>query len=207
VGPGGEVYVAYEVFYSSGQRRQFFTKSTNGGSSFSPPVAITPYFDDLSFASTYRTDSFCSLVVNPVTGYVYAVYSDQPSTSAEVEFIRSSTPGGLVFTAPQIINDRATGQHFFPSMAADNLGDIHISWFDTRNSSTGSSHYDIYATRSSNNAASFAPNARVSPSIISAGSSAFIGDYAGIAADNGVAHPVWTTGGFNHGRLATATLH
>lgn len=206
VGPGGEVYIAYEVFYSGGQRRQFLTKSINGGSSFSAPVAITPFFNDLSFASTYRTNSFCSLAVNPVSGHVYVVYSDQPSSSAQVEFISSTTAGGLLFSAPQVINDQATGQHFFPSIATDNLGNIHSSWFDTRNSATGSSHYDVYATRSVNNGASFAPNARVSPAIISAGSAAFIGDYAGIAAAHGIAHPVWTTGGFNNGRLATATL-
>jgi hypothetical protein len=34
----------------------------------------------------------------------------------------------------------------------------------------------------------------------------FIGDYAGIAAAGGFAHPVWTSGGFNNGLLQTATL-
>src|SRR5207237_2210567 len=86
VGSRGEIYVAYEVYYSAGKRRQFLAKSTNGGSSFSVPVAITPYFNDLSFSSMYRTDSFCSLAVNPVTDYVYAVYADQPSANSQVKF-------------------------------------------------------------------------------------------------------------------------
>ena len=39
VGPQGQVYVAYEVFFVGNKRRQFLTKSTNGGLSFSTPVA------------------------------------------------------------------------------------------------------------------------------------------------------------------------
>jgi hypothetical protein len=82
---------------------------------------------------------------------------------------------------------------------------LHVSWFDTRNSAVVSM-YDIYATYSSNLGATFAPNARVTPALIKAGS--FIGDYAGIVAEptGGTAHPVWTSGGLNNGKLQTSTL-
>jgi hypothetical protein len=46
----------------------------------------------------------------------------------------------------------------------------------------------------------------VTPALINAGNATFIGDYAGIAAAMGFAHPVWTSGGFNNGSLQTATL-
>src|ERR1700757_5106779 len=42
VGPGGEVYVAYEVFLGTGQGQHFIAKSTNGGVSFGAAVAMTP---------------------------------------------------------------------------------------------------------------------------------------------------------------------
>ena len=66
--------------------------------------------------------------------------------------------------------------------------------------------YDIYATYSTDLGVSFAPNARVTPALIRAGS--FIGDYAGMVAEptNGVAHPMWTSGGLNNGKLQTTTL-
>jgi hypothetical protein len=42
--------------------------------------------------------------------------------------------------------------------------------------------------------------------LINSGTASFIGDYGGIAAAGGFAHPVWTNGGFNGGRLQTAAL-
>ena len=93
-----------------------------------------------------------------------------------------------------------------PAMTLDGRGTIHVSWFDTRNNRKGSSHYDIFATHSVDNGATFTPNTRVTPTLINAGTASFIGDYAGIAADGGFVHPVWTNGGFNGGRLQTTTL-
>jgi hypothetical protein len=207
VGPNGEVYVVYEVFYVGGLRRQFLAKSTNGGVTFSAPVAITPYFNELRFNSTYRKSSFAALAVSPTNGNIYVAYADQPSSTlgAQVEFIRS-TNGGASFTAPVVINDRSTGQQFMPALTVESTGRIHASWFDTRNSTSTAARYDIYATRSLDNGATFSPNARITPATVNAGTATFIGDYAGIAAAGGFGHPVWTSGGFNNGRLQTATL-
>jgi hypothetical protein len=89
---------------------------------------------------------------------------------------------------------------------------VHISWFDTRNSSS-TGLLDIYATFTTTNGTSFAPNAKVTAAKINAGGAGFIGDYSGIAARPngtvGLAHPVWTSGGVGgstSGRMQTATL-
>jgi hypothetical protein len=206
VGPNGSVYVVYEVFYTGNLRQHFLAKSSNGGNTFSVPVAITPVFKDLTFDSTYRKNSFVALGVNPATGYIYATYCDQPGTNAQLEFIKSTAPGATSFTAPAVINNDASGQRLMPAIAVDTAGTIHVSWFDTRNSPTTAAVYDIYATFSVDNGATFAPNARVTAFSVDAGSASFIGDYAGIAAAGGNAHPVWTSGGFNNGRLQTAAL-
>jgi hypothetical protein len=204
VGPDGTVYVVYEVFYAGNQRAQFLTKSTNGGSTFTTPVVITPKFNELNIGSLYRTDSFASIAVGST---VNVVYSDQPGATAQVAYIHSGASGAGThngFSTPVVINDVSTGHHFFPSVAVDTKGGvIHTSWFDTRNSPSNPEFYDVYATYTKNGSA-FATNARVTPSIIDSGSGSifgqFIGDYAGIAAAfNGSvseAHPVWTSGGF-----------
>ena len=186
----------------------------NGELSFSAPVAITALFNELSFKSTYRKNSFASLAVSPANGDVFVVYADQTSstTGAEVEFIRSID--GINFSLPVVINDHSAGQQFFPAAAVDSSGNLHVSWFDTRNSKSGSSQYDIYATYSKNSGSSFATNARVTGALINAAKASFIGDYAGIAAaadtsgitTTTIAHPVWTNGGFNNGTLQTAAL-
>jgi hypothetical protein len=170
-------------------------------------VAITPLFNDLSFSSSYRKNSFPALAVSPANGNVYEVYADQPNATvgAEVEFI-ISTNGGASFSSPVVINDDSSGQQFMPAVTVDSSGVIHASWFDTRRSPADASLYDIFATFSKNDGGTFAPNAQVTSTLLDAGSVSFIGDYAGIAAADGFAHPVWTSGGFNDGLLQTARL-
>jgi hypothetical protein len=220
VGPDGTVFVAYEVFYIGGRRQQFLCYSTNGGGSFSVPVAVTPQFNELSFSSTYRKNSFCALAVQPAitattsTYAVYMVYADQPNSTvgAEVEFVRIPyvvTPPSLGSpSAPVVINNASAGHQFMPALTVDASGTIHASWFDTRRNPTSSSLYDIFATYSLDNGATFAPNQQVTTTQGNAGGSSFIGDYSGIAAAGGYAHPVWTSGGLSSAgsRLDTAAL-
>ena len=54
--------------------------------------------------------------------------------------------------------------------------------------------------------ATFGENARVTAATIDAGDATFIGDYNGVAAAAGSAHPVWTNGGFNNGSMQTARV-
>jgi hypothetical protein len=214
VDAAGNVYVAYEVFLVTGQGQHFIAKSTNGGVSFGAPVAMTPAFNNLSFSATYRDNSFPALAVSPVArkGFIYDVYTDQPTANARTAFVRSKTAGGLTFTTPVPANDSTKGQRLMPAVAADTNGVVHISWFDTRNS-TSTGLLDIYATFTTSNGTSFAPNAKVTAAHIDAGGAGFIGDYSGIAAGpnstTGLAHPVWTSGGVGgstSGRMQTATL-
>jgi hypothetical protein len=204
VGSNGNIYVAYLVYYVGGKRAVFLARSQDGGQSFSTAVAITPLFSEVSFNSTYRKNSFPSIAV--ASNNVYVVYADQGSTSSRVQFIRS-TDGGNSFSSPLSLNDSSTGQRLMPSVATDEGGGLHVSWFDTRFAPAGSSSsYDIFATRSSDSGLTFSHNARVSAATINAGSASFIGDYGGVAARNGSTYPVWTSGGFNNGRLQVARL-
>jgi hypothetical protein len=207
VGPSGEVYVVYEVFLTGNKRQHYLAKSADGGKTFSAAIPISPVFDELTFSSAYRKNSFPSIAVSPANGHVYVVYADQPSADAgaEVEFI-ASRDGGATFAAPVSVNSPALGHQFMPAVAVDTSGVVHISWFDTRNDLTKTSSYDIYASNSFNDGTIFCTNNRVTQISIDAGNSTFIGDYAGIAANGGYAHPVWTSGGFNNGLLQTATL-
>lgn len=215
VGPEGEVYVSYEVFFTGSKRQHFIAKSTNGGVSFSRPVAMTPMFNDLTFSATYRDNSFPAMAVSPVAtkGFIYDAYTDQPGANSRTEFVRSKTAAGLTFTTPIGVNDVGSGQRLMPAVAADTNGLVHISWFDTRRSVGSTNRLDIFATFTKNNGTSFAPNTRVTSTLINAGSAGFIGDYSGIGAGpNGstnLAHPVWTNGGVDgstSGQLQTTTL-
>jgi len=208
VGNDGTIYVSWQTITNGNLAQHWLATSTNGGLTFTPPQAITPVYQDLVFNSTYRKNTGPNVVVSSVPGaeYVYDVYAQQVGSGSQVVFVRSNQPKGLGgFTAPVSMNDSQSGQRLFPAAALDNSGTLHVAWFDTRNSPIVSM-YDIYATYTSNLGATFAPNARVTPALIRAGT--FIGDYAGLVAEptGGVAHPVWTSGGLNNGKLQTTTL-
>jgi|HubBroStandDraft_2_1064218.scaffolds.fasta_scaffold00864_7 hypothetical protein len=211
VGSKGEVYVSYEVFFTGNQGQHMIAKSTNGGVSFGTPAAQTPLFNNLTFCVDYRCNSFPALAVNPKTGFIYDVYTDQPGANSTAEFVRSTTAGGLTFTAPVKVNDSSKGQRLMPAVAADSNGVVHMSWFDTRRSPTNPDLLDIFATFTRNNGSSFAPNARANAKQITASSGDFIGDYSGNGAGpngkTGLAHPVWTSGGLNeNGKMQSSTL-
>lgn len=214
VGPHGEVYVSYELFTGTGATgKHEIAKSTNGGVSFGAAVAQTPQFTNLTFCVDYRCNSFPALAVNPKTGFIYDVYTDQPGANSKTRFVRSKTAGGLTFTAPTIINDAAAGQRLMPAVSSDLSGDVNLRWFDSRHSPTNPDVLDIFATYTKDNGASFATNVQVNAIHITASASDFLGDYMGIAFGNCiVTHcprgvPAWTSAGLNEGgRLNTSLL-
>jgi hypothetical protein len=208
VGNDGTIYVSFQTITNGNLAQHWLATSTNGGLTFGTPQPTTPVYQDLIFNSSYRKNSGPNVVVSSVPGaeYVYDVYAQQKGFGSQIVFVRSNQPKGLGgFSAPVAMNDSQQGQRLFPAAAVDNNGTLHVAWFDTRNSPIVSK-YDIYATYTTDLGSTFAPNARVTPALITAGT--FIGDYAGIVAEptNGVAHPVWTSGGLNRGLLQTTTL-
>jgi hypothetical protein len=181
--------------------------STDGGRTFAAPQAITGKFneqDSSVFPASYRYASVPSLAVGP-DGSLDVVYADQtgkgPKAQAKIEFIRAPK-GNAKFSPPASLNDVSAGFRTMPAVAVDqSTGQIWVSWFDTRNSSDVN-HYDIYATESSDGK-KFTPDVRVTSQLQDGitGGGGFIGDYGGIAAAAGTAHPVWTSGE-HHSSLA-----
>lgn len=214
VGTKGEVYVAYELFTGTGTTGiHEIAKSTNGGVSFGAPVAMSPTFKNLTFCVDYRCNSFPALAVNPKTGFIYDVYTDQPGASSATEFVRSTAAGALTFTKPTKVNDNTAGQRLMPAVSSDLSGDVNVSWFDGRNNPTNPDILDIYASYTKDNGANFAHNAKVNTGSITASAGDFIGDYSGIAATNcTITHcphalPVWTSAGLNeNGHMRTELL-
>jgi hypothetical protein len=221
VGPHGEVYVLYELskppstdeFYNDGHSQLWLVKSTNGGQTFSAPRAVTGVFDEIKYAdfpATYRYASIPALAVNPKSGDLAIVYPDQVGSEVRMEYV-SSTNGGTSFSAPVALNDASAGLRIMPAVAVDaQTGHLWVSWIDTRNSAD-LDHYDVYATLSTNGTV-FKQNVRVTPQLLETSNSDFIGDYTGIAAGGGVAHPVWPSSGLapdrqnQNSHLQTATL-
>jgi len=96
------------------------------------------------------------------------------------------------------VNDVATGDQYYQWLAADPVtGDVDLSWYDTRLDASRRS-VNVFFAFSDNGGFSFSPNVRVTTrrsdetrgSRIDFGNQ--YGDYEGLDAYGGVAHPVWT---------------
>jgi hypothetical protein len=181
--------------------------SKDGGASFSTPVQISPTINDLDgsgFLSYYRKWSAPAMAVDPVSGAIVVVYTDQPGSNSAVEYIRCPAAFAGPCGAPKVISDVGLGQRVFPAVAVDNLGIVHASWYDSRNAPDDpyASQLDVYATFAYSPSKPFHANTRVTSATIDFGTRGFIGDYTGIAAGWGIAHPAWTNGYLESAMLA-----
>jgi hypothetical protein len=218
VGPDGQVYLIFgvvNIIEPDNVGRLFLTKSTDGGLTFGLPHQITPSGYTIDSATTaYDVRSLPSMAVTP-SGTIEIVFPRYlPATQTYQAGIIQSTDQGATFSTYKALNDARAAFAFFTSVAVDaSTGIIWVSWFDTRNDPTNPTYYDIYAVDSRDGGNTFSANVRITPQsdhAVLIGSTAFVGDYAGIAAGGGTAHPVWTSGGAGlqggNGQLQTATL-
>ena len=125
-----------------------------------------------------------------------------------VVLISQSKDGGATWSPATAVADQLGRpvDRFNHWMAIDaSNGEVALSFYDTRNDTTGSRYMtDIYLSRSSDGGTSFGPNVRVSDvssnehdcdgvfpcSAINYGNQQ--GDYSGLVAFGGIAHPFWT---------------
>ena len=150
----------------------------------------------------FRTKSFPSIGVSPSGGDLYVVYASDPAgTDAADVFFRRSTNGGSTWSLPVRLNDdvETNAHQFFPWVAVGPDGVIHVVWYDTRGvgGSATNEEINLFYTSSSDGGDTWSANERVSaqgfvPNSGDQFGGAFIGDYNGITATTGTAHPVWT---------------
>jgi len=213
VGTNGEVYVAWNDYAAN---TIAFSRSLDGGATFEPQRIVASKqipFDIRVPAELYRgalvypacdvdrgkgahrgrlVCSWMDLAGNGTTD-IFTAYSDDRGSSWSL--LRSATDA-----IPYAVD------RFNHWLSIDSTnGVVNVSFYDTRNDTTGSRYMtDIYLARSSDGGASFGPNVRVSDvssnehdcdgvfpcSAINYGNQQ--GDYSGLVAFGGIAHPIWT---------------
>ncbi len=182
------------VFWHAGGSIQF-AKSTNGGGSWSSATSaasITSIGD-----TDFRRNSFPTVGLDisggSYDGHVYVAWSDQRNGDPDILFTRS-TDGGTTWADPIRVNDDSLGNgrdQFFPWMAVDDHGIIHLMWHDRRGDSNNKKMH-IYIASSRDGGVSFDRNLRVTDLDSDGASTGFLGDYAAIAAQGGKIVPLWS---------------
>ncbi len=205
VGPNGQLYVAWHDVYNN---RLVVSSSSDGGQTFGPIHVISPTvvaFDvGIPAMDTRRALLYPACGADTSSGVnrgnVYCSWMDETTTSATDVFVSRSTDQGATWSAPLRVNDDPVGNandQFNQWLSVDPTdGSVHVSWYDTRNDPTHVST-DVFYSRSADGGLTFAKNVQVTTaptneSCCGADLGNQYGDYEGIAAFGGVAHPIWT---------------
>lgn len=212
VGPNGEVYVAWHDVQHSAI---MVNRSLDGGTTFGQPVIIAPTV--IAFDSAIPPEASRGALLYPscgadrsndvYRGRLYCSWMDATTSNGTDVFVSTSTDRGSSWSGQRRVNDDLAGvvkDQFNQWLAVDPVtGAVDLSWSDPRND-PNDTKTDTYATTSSNGGASFAANVRVTgvPSDESAANPYAdagnqYGDYEGLAAQSGVARPIWTDGRFD----------
>jgi len=221
VAPDGTVFVAFEngqAVNDGNFRNQYLVvRSTDGGATWSEPVRASDILQDgandypvnvngrqtLS-NSQFRVNSAGTLAVDPTTGALALVWSDNrsgtaASTNTNVFVARSAD--GVRWSHPVPVS-AAAGDQFYPWAAIAPDGTLNVVFFD-RSYDPANSRYGVTLGRLAPRSGGFAlarvdtglsdPNHARWFSGATGGETTFLGDYNGLAiGSDGVAHPVWT---------------
>jgi hypothetical protein len=149
----GNVYVVWEDERTDIWGDVYFSKSTDGGDTFSPNKKV----DDSPAGISIRNPE----IALDDSKNIYITWTDNRSAGWNVIFTNSSD-GGLNFSPNKIINDDGPGIfHNGPHIAAFGNGQINIVWDDIRSGSD----FDIYYAESDDWGITFSPNYRVNDDI------------------------------------------
>jgi hypothetical protein len=214
VGPNGDLYVAWNDYIANAI---VFNRSNDAGNTWGTPVTIST--KSLPFDIGIPAESFRRALVYPVLdtdrssgphrGRLYCSWMDQTSAGTTDIYLSYSDDRGAHWSPRQTVADQLSilVDRFFPWMSIDPVnGDVNISFYDTRNDTTGSRYMtDIYLTKSTNGGSTFSsPNTRVSTVSSNEHDCGGVfpcqginygnqyGDYAGLVSFGGVSYPVWT---------------
>lgn len=185
IAPDGTFYVFWR---DSFQEFLWLSRSDDAGVTWTPDepiVAMHPLPASVPAAQGgYRLLNLPAAAVAP-NGDLVVVWNDQLFGDADILAIRSGD-GGVSWSLPVRVNNDPPGSlQFFPWVAIDGEGYVHVVWYDRRNHGVD---LDLYYAFSTDGGASFRPNQRITAASFvpvlptEGGAAAFIGDYNGLAA-------------------------
>jgi hypothetical protein len=213
VGPDGTVYVAWNDYKAN---TIAFNRSNDAGKTWGAQRVVA--LKRLSFSADLPAESFRGALVYPVLdvdrsngphrGRIYCSWMDLTSAGTTNIFLAYSDDKGNTWSHRTAVTDHLgiLVDRFNHWMSADPVtGDVNVSFYDTRNDTTGFRYEtDIYLAQSKDGGVSWLPNLRVSNQSsnehdcdgvfpcngINYGNQQ--GDYEGLVSYGGFSHPIWT---------------
>ena len=212
VGTGGELYVAWNDYAAN---TIAFNRSLDGGATWDRQSVVAakriPF--DIAIPAEFRRGALIYPACDTDRskdahrGRLVCSWTDLAGNGSTDIFTSYSDDRGSSWSLPKASTDSLpfAVDRFNQWLSIDPTnGVVNLSFYDTRNDTTGERYMtDIYLSRSSDGGASFGRNVRASDvssnehdcngvypcSAINYGNQQ--GDYSGLVAFGGVAHPVW----------------
>jgi len=213
VGPNGELYVAWNDYHANAIG---FNRSLDGGKTWGTAHSIAS--KSLAFDIALPAEFSRGALVYPSCdadrsngahrGRLICSWMDQTANGTTDIFAAYSDDQGATWSSPQPLTDRLSKpvDRFYNWLSADPVtGDINVSFYDTRNDTTGARYMtDVYFAQSKDGGLTWQPNVRVTTvssnehdcsgtfpcTGINYGDQQ--GDYEGLVSYGGVSHPIWT---------------
>jgi hypothetical protein len=211
VGPDGTLYLGLGNATSNNNRMDLLVaRSTDGGRTIEPPVQATTVQFGPTLAVTVSGGINAPQQVmdtdrsdGPFRGRVYLAYADWTDPAnrpfdADI-YLQYSDDHGQTWSPRTRVNDDGTGNgQFFPSLSVDRAtGQVVLSWYDTRRDPAGKKT-DVFLAVGTPTAdgVRFGRNQQVTTaqsdeSADNSQAGGSYGDYEGLVAYGGVAHPIW----------------
>ncbi|MEM7084558.1 MAG: 3-coathanger stack domain-containing protein [Bacteroidota bacterium] len=213
----GDVYAVWAI-YDAFPAREIalgFSRSTNGGVSFSPATRIFNNLQGVRWQPGFpipnphgknmRSNSFPGMAVDisggPNDGTIYVVWANVGVPGVNVGpdvsiYMMSSTDGGVTWSVPSRVNTDPIGNvQYFPWITCDPVnGNLSVIFYDDRN--VGATDVETWVADSTDGGLTWS-DFRVSdvsftPAPIAGLAGGYMGDYLGISANGGLVYPVWT---------------
>jgi len=150
--PANNIYVVWTDM-RGGTNDVYFSKSANGGLSFSANVRVND--------AVTNSQSEPHIAVDPVNPHlVHVVWTDSRSATTGPDiYYANSTDGGLSFNPSVRVNDDvASAEQGQPAIAVAPNREIYVVWRDPRSTTKGP---DIYFSKSTDLGWTWAPNSYV----------------------------------------------
>jgi FG-GAP-like repeat len=140
---------------------------------------------------------------NSVVHYAYAGKGVNATDTGDIYYVRS-TDNGLTWSTPIVLNtDQAAGgakAQWMPSLSVTQAGDVHVYWYDRRNTTDGQ-NYQVYGRQSRDNGLTWLQDEPVSSALIAQPAqpdpdvqACYAGDYNYASTSGNRHYATWTDG-------------
>lgn len=123
VDENGTIYTAWFDTRSKTHWDHYFSKSVDGGTTFTPNVKV----NDQPLPADEPT--YMPTVYGRSDGVIFLIWEDQRTKEGNPDvYFSKSFDGGLSFSTDYRLSDLADGMGFHPTMSVDGNGTIHVAW-------------------------------------------------------------------------------